>query len=331
MNCTICEAPSKLVYKKMNGYIEGDFFDIYECTSCTSQFIHPMSNLQESYDKIYGGEDTKSIYRFYYYLARGAKNISNPLKMLSGFSVMFWAVNYALKNFKINKGAKILEIGSGLGYLVHALREARYDATGLEYSPLATKYSIENFGEYFECGDVFEYSKENQNKFDCIIATEVLEHVADPLAFCRSTMSMLKPGGHFILTTPNKDFEPTGTIWKTDYPPIHLWWYTEKALKQIAEKINTQCNFVSFEGYRKNNLWHWNFADKDYNPNKRAVLNKNGKLIEEKKSLKSDVQKIIPPSIYIHLVYWYHKLTFLQKPQDNTDKMYTMCVVLSKN
>lgn len=40
------------------------------------------------------------------------------------------------------------------------------------------------------------------NAFDCVVATEVIEHLADPLSFIREAERVLIPGGMFIITVP---------------------------------------------------------------------------------------------------------------------------------
>ena len=32
------------------------------------------------------------------------------------------------------------------------------------------------------------------------------------------------------LTTSNEDFFPPGTLWATDLPPIHFWWFSEESI-----------------------------------------------------------------------------------------------------
>ncbi len=44
--------------------------------------------------------------------------------------------------------------------------------------------------------------------FDIVVAVEVLEHVEDDAAFVREVHRVLKPGGAFLMTTPNGDVVP---------------------------------------------------------------------------------------------------------------------------
>lgn len=45
-------------------------------------------------------------------------------------------------------------------------------------------------------------------RFDVVVAVEVLEHVGDDEAFVRNVGRVLRPGGTFVMTTPNGDFLP---------------------------------------------------------------------------------------------------------------------------
>ena len=43
------------------------------------------------------------------------------------------------------------------------------------------------------------------NSFNCVVAVEVLEHVEEDFKFVKEVHRVLKPGGSFIMTTPNGD------------------------------------------------------------------------------------------------------------------------------
>jgi SAM-dependent methyltransferase len=48
-----------------------------------------------------------------------------------------------------------------------------------------------------------------EESYDIAVAVEVLEHVEDDKAFVKNVARLLKPGGVFVMTTPNGDFLPT--------------------------------------------------------------------------------------------------------------------------
>lgn len=43
------------------------------------------------------------------------------------------------------------------------------------------------------------------NSIDCVIASEIIEHVIDPKSFARELFRVVKPGGSLIITTPYKE------------------------------------------------------------------------------------------------------------------------------
>lgn len=51
-------------------------------------------------------------------------------------------------------------------------------------------------------------SKLPDERFDIVVAIEVLEHVAADEQFVRQVARVLRPGGTFLMTTPNGDFVP---------------------------------------------------------------------------------------------------------------------------
>ena len=52
-----------------------------------------------------------------------------------------------------------------------------------------------------------------------------------------------------LLTTPNKTNDPPGTIWNTENPPVHLWWFSETSLRFIAYRLAANIEFYDFSRY----------------------------------------------------------------------------------
>ena len=53
--------------------------------------------------------------------------------------------------------------------------------------------------------DDMTHSNLPNESFDCVVAVEVLEHVEEDESFVREVQRVLKPGGLFLMTTPNGD------------------------------------------------------------------------------------------------------------------------------
>jgi len=85
--------------------------------------------------------------------------------------------------------------------LVRELDPARLDAleisAGKVWKPLGFRsYAEANFPEFDVC------SMTLSGRFDLIIADQVFEHLLWPYRAGRNVYSMLRPGGHFLVTTP---------------------------------------------------------------------------------------------------------------------------------
>ena len=134
-----------------------------------------------------------------------------------------------------------------MGYLTYSLIQDGYKTVGLDISQTAVNNAIDNFGNYYICADLLEFSIQNPEKFDIVILTEVIEHINKPIDFMKAILLLLKSSGYTIITTPNKSFYPKDIIWESDLPPVHLWWFGEESLKYIADLLNAKISFINFK------------------------------------------------------------------------------------
>jgi SAM-dependent methyltransferase len=67
----------------------------------------------------------------------------------------------------------------------------------------------------------------DDSSFDIVVSVEVLEHVDEDDRFVRQVARVLKPGGFFLMTTPNGDYVPNTSN------PDHRRHYTKKSLQEL--------------------------------------------------------------------------------------------------
>lgn len=99
---------------------------------------------------------------------------------------------------------RVLDLGCGNGSLSHAIAQQGYQVVGIEESESGIQIATQSFPEcQFIQGSIYDLqSSQLKDKFDIILAAEVIEHLFYPKALIRVAKQLLKPTGQLILTTP---------------------------------------------------------------------------------------------------------------------------------
>lgn len=289
--CLLCGSPAQLIHSEYPGYQEPDTFRIYHCTNCNTAFSLPKVVTSAIYENIYKNAVRVPGYNRYWRYSRFIKKFPNPFEFLTESAEAYWGVKEALSlTSDTEKKLKILEVGSGLGYLTYSLVKANYDVVGLDISQTAVTRAKEMFGDHYICSDLFEFAGTNTGSFDIVVLTEVIEHVENPLDFITSIIKLLKPGGRAIITTPNKSFFPEDIIWATDLPPVHCWWFSEESIRYMASGLKVDLSFINFNNYYKKNYKAVGLKPLHNGHLPRPFFNKDGELIAQAAKSKSDAK-----------------------------------------
>lgn len=278
-SCLLCGAPASEVHSNYTGYRQPQTFQIYSCSSCNTNFSVPRIDASNLYDVIYSQREKHPGYERYWGYARDVKINDDPLGYLAKTEPTYYGVAEFLRTNKISTAAKILEVGSGLGYLTYALRKSGYAANAIEVSKVAVEEAIQNFGDFYINAELLEYSRGHQSVYDVVIATEVIEHVDHPIEFIRAMYDLVKVNGYVVLTTPNRSFFPKQMIWESSLPPIHYWWFGEESMKYIAKSLNASVEFIGFQNYFIKKPLAWNVNHCITMPPPQAVLDANNNII----------------------------------------------------
>ena len=132
----------------------------------------------------------------------------------------------------------ILEIGCNVGVTLDYCRTAwGADVLGLEPSAYGIKGA-----ELLEIPIINAYTYEAQElrerKFSFIYATEVLEHVPDPLSFLKEMRTYLESDGILLITTPcSASLRPEtlpGELYAVLSPGAHYFLLSQQQLQQLA-------------------------------------------------------------------------------------------------
>lgn len=108
-----------------------------------------------------------------------------------------------ISNFSksLKKGVKILDVGTGSSPYRHLFTNQIFKTHDFEKLSPSQLLHKDGYGQIDYVSDIISIPVEN-NSFDVIICTEVLEHVPDPINAIKEMSRILKSGGIIIITTP---------------------------------------------------------------------------------------------------------------------------------
>ena len=131
---------------------------------------------------------------------------------------------------------KALDVGCASGYWMHELKKLGWDVSGLDISEDAIE-AIRSLGFEGSLGSIEKTKLENES-FDLILLSAVLEHLHDPVAALRNSWAALRPGGFVVIDVPNLGSVETN-IFKENWSFFavgHLFYFTEDSLRRMLSE-----------------------------------------------------------------------------------------------
>ena len=123
-----------------------------------------------------------------------------------------------IENLSPTKGARILDIGTGIGILPYVLTRLGYQAEGADLfvfpeheNDMFQFAEIDVIQERWQAAGVTVtntniYKHElpwPNDTYDIVVSEAMIEHLKDPKTYLEQMKRLVKPGGHIIISTPN--------------------------------------------------------------------------------------------------------------------------------
>lgn len=184
-----------------------------------------------------------------------------------------------LKSPKPFKGLRILDIGCGGGLLAEPMARLGATVVGADAAegnlPVARLHAEKSGLEIDYRHTTAEALVAASEQFDSVLNMEVVEHVADPLAYLTACKDLLKPGGIMLCSTLNRNpksfamaivgaeyvlkWLPKGTHdWRKFLTPDELTKLLEQAGLEPVDKKGMVFNPLSQQ---------WSLSDRDLSVN----------------------------------------------------------------
>jgi SAM-dependent methyltransferase len=328
--CPICGNSAFLKYSGHPGYKEPDLYDIYYCSTCDTSFADPLVVDNRIYEDIYNNLGQVPGYTRYAQYASNVLLHKEPLNYLAESEDMYWGVaKFLNESFLKTERCKILEVGSGLGYLTYSLAKKGFDITGLDISQMAVNKAIARYGDYFVCGDLRDIHKETNVKYDIIIMTELIEHVTGVVELFDAADALLSKGGKIIITTPNKSAYSMEALWDNDLPPVHLWWFSETSIRFIASHLGYSVKFTDFTEFNKKNYQKSVSGKRASKPTRYPLLNINGKPVIRDRGILCSIKQVFHNLKFVAIIRRL-QLVLGMFAVGTQERRATICAILSK-
>lgn len=148
--------------------------------------------------------------------------------------------------------AKVLELGCSHGSFVALMRQAGYDAAGVEMSPWVVEFGQKTFGVPISVGPV-EKIDIAPGSLDVIAVMDVLEHLPDPISTMAHCLNLLKPDGLLLIQTPqfkegmsyNALIETNGSFLEQLKADEHLYLFTYHSAVRLFRQLGAE--HIQFE------------------------------------------------------------------------------------
>jgi SAM-dependent methyltransferase len=132
-------------------------------------------------------------------------------------------------------GARLLEIGPGLGNLLVEAAARGYEVTGVEYSESSVRIANDRLGADRVVRGGLTSVDLPDSSFDVAVLADVLEHTRDPLAEMRRLWRLLKPGGTLFIAVPTLDSWSARVMRERwlEFKLEHLFYFDSRTLQLL--------------------------------------------------------------------------------------------------
>jgi len=184
--CPLCGSDKRDIAFRLQ-----DPYALARCTECGLHYLYPRL----------AASAMQQIYREPSYYEGGSSGYSD-----TSYAFQESPLRATFRRFLRNLakrgliGGQLLEVGCGPGYLLDEGKPFFSGRFGTEFSPQIAAIARRTGAEVFVGG--IEQVPANL-KFNCVVATQVIEHVYNPLAFTRQLVARAVSGGHIVLATPD--------------------------------------------------------------------------------------------------------------------------------
>lgn len=250
-NCNICN--NNKFEKIADNLRESDKYKIYRCIPCSHIQLLPRPNGEM--EKQFYDEDKQE---------RAIRPDVNLDKLRKNFRFdVLRRAEFISNNLPKNK--KNLDIGCGDGFFLEEMINRGYKIRGIEISKTRRELAKTFIKVPILDIDLTE-SYTGDERYDIVTLFHVLEHLIDPIKFCRNVSQLLAKNGCFIVEVPNVDellLETCPAYNEFYWTRAHLNYFSKKTLELVLKKAGfKKIRIMYVQRYGIDNLFNWSIIGK---------------------------------------------------------------------
>jgi len=141
---------------------------------------------------------------------------------------------------------RLLDVGCGGGLFLSIMRDAGWQAVGVEPDRAAARQAQQRYGLSVFSGHLMDAKFDDQS-FDAITLNHVIEHALDPVALLSECRRLLNFEGRVVVVTPNWESEGHRILkssWRGLEPPRHIHVFSQRALRSCCERAGLRVRLL---------------------------------------------------------------------------------------
>jgi SAM-dependent methyltransferase len=224
--CPLCHSDNRDI-----AFCLQDPYAVARCTVCGLHYLYPRL----------AASAMQQIYREPSYYEGGESGYSD-----ASYTYQEPALRATFRRFLLNlrkrglTGGQLLEVGCGHGFLLDEARTFFDRRFGTEFSREIAEIARASGAEVL-VGGIEQVPPDL--KFQCVVATQVIEHVYDSLLFVRQLVDHTSSGGHIVLATPDIGGvlrKIMGRRWPSFKTPEHVVYFDFETLSSLMRRAELE-------------------------------------------------------------------------------------------
>jgi len=216
--------------------------NIYRCNKCGHKYLSPV---------------IKNKYLNFYYEVAGSEYYDtikdNPHDRIPSDTKKM--ADFIEENCKGSKS--VLEIGSGMGYLLQQLKIKGFNCTGVDPSAFASDFARKEFGlEVFTT--ILDSNTFKNRKFDIVILCDVVEHIYEINKLISLIKAYLNSDGNIVILTGNSDSiyaKVCAKKWLYFFSWEHISFFNKKSISQLFKNHGLKLQYFKAQQH-SGSIWH---------------------------------------------------------------------------